>query len=80
MWRWGRSVPHCGQFRLEDFQRHGAVVLQVLGEVDGRHPTLTDLSLDAVAALEGSVQAGDGIWSVQAPKMRDRPLNREQIL
>ena len=45
-------------------------LLLVVGQVDRSHPTLTDLTLDAVAALEGGVQAGDGIWSVQAPKMR----------
>ena len=28
------------------------------------HPALTDLTLDAVAAFEGSVQSGDGVWSV----------------
>ena len=39
-----------------------------------------DITLDAVAALEGRVQAGDGIWSVQAPKMRLRAAKREQIL
>ena len=43
-------------------------------------PALTDLTLDAVAALEGGVEAGDGVWSVQAPKMRLRASIRERIL
>ena len=45
------------------------LVLEVVGEVHGGHPAFTDLAFDAVAALEGCVQAGDGIWSVQAPCM-----------
>ena len=45
--------------------------------VDSRHSALTDLTLDAVAAREGCVQAGDGIWGVQAPNMRLRGPNRE---
>jgi len=41
------------------------LVLEVVGQVDRGHPALTDLALDAVAALEGCVQAGDGIWSIR---------------
>ena len=71
------GTDDCGWLRLEDLERHVTVVLQVLGEVHRRHPALTDLTLDAVAAFEGCVQAGDGIRSVQAPKMRLRIANRE---
>jgi hypothetical protein len=38
-----------------------AVVLQVLGQIDRGHPALTDLALDGVPALEGSVESGDRI-------------------
>ena len=38
------------------------------------------VTLAVLEAFEGSVQAGDGFWSVHAPKMRSRPANREQIL
>ena len=31
-------------------------MLQIVGQVDRRHPALTELALDAVAALKGSVQ------------------------
>ncbi len=31
------------------------------GQIDGRHPALAKLTLDAVAAFEGRVQAGDGV-------------------
>ena len=34
---------------------------EVLGEIHRSHPTLADLTLDTVAAFEGSVQAGDGV-------------------
>ncbi len=38
----------------------------VLREIDERHPALAELPLDAVAALEGRVQAGDGIAHVDS--------------
>ena len=39
----------------------------------------TDLTLDAVATLEGGVQAGDGIWAVQAPNLRCRTAYCERF-
>ena len=68
------------QLWLEHLERDLTLVLEVVCEVYRSHPALTDLALDAVAAFEGCVQAGDGIWSVQAPKMRAGPLYREEIL
>ncbi len=53
------------------------LVLEVVGQVDRSHPALTQLALDGVPALEGGVQAGYGVWSVQAPKMRHGTVNRE---
>ena len=44
----------------------------------GGHPPFTQLTLDGVPALEGGVEAGDGIWSVQAPKMRREHADCEQ--
>ncbi len=38
-----------GELRLQDLERHLAVVLQVLGEVHGGHATLAEFALDAVA-------------------------------
>ena len=66
-----------------NLDRNVAVVLEVVGEVDPGHPALTDLTdltLDAVAALERNIEAGDGVRGVQAPKMRLRPADCEQIL
>ncbi len=41
-----------GEFGAEHLDRDLAPVLQVLGEVDGRHATRTKLTLDAVAIGE----------------------------
>ena len=54
-------------------------MLEVIRQVDGRHPALTDLALDGVAAFEGSVEAGDRAWSVQVPNMRLGAADCEQI-
>ncbi|MCH7857601.1 MAG: hypothetical protein IIB37_12685 [Gemmatimonadetes bacterium] len=53
------------------------LVLDVVGQVDGGHRALTKLTLDAVAAFQSCVQAGDGI--THALKMRRRSAEREQI-
>ena len=49
------------EFRLQDFECGLPLVLEVVGKVDRGHPALTDLTLDAVSALESCVQAGDGV-------------------
>jgi len=46
-------------------------------EIDGRHPALTELSLDAVAAFEGCVQVSDGVGAGHAHKMQAGPQIRE---
>ena len=43
---------HRGQLRTEHLDRHLAVVLEVLGEIHGRHTALTQLPLDPVAVGE----------------------------
>ena len=55
-----RQVPWTREL-LEDLERDLAPVPEIVGQVDRGHPTLTELALDAVAAFEGRVQAGDGI-------------------
>jgi hypothetical protein len=67
---------HGGELRPEDLERDLSLVLQVLGQVDRGHAALTELMLDAVAALEGRVQAGDG-RRLHAAKMRNGSENRE---
>ncbi len=39
----------------------GAVMLQVLGEVDRRHPAPTELALDRVAVGEGGLQTSEQV-------------------
>ena len=48
-----RYCAHGGEFGLELLERDLAVVLEILGKVDGRHATLAEMSLDAVAAGKG---------------------------
>ena len=45
-----------GQLGAEDLDGHLAVVLEVLGEIDGGHAALAQLALDAVAVGEGGTQ------------------------
>jgi hypothetical protein len=51
-------------------------VPDVVGQADRRHPALTEFTLDAVAALEGCVEAGDGV-SRHAENRRLTPSIRE---
>ena len=55
------GTDHGSEFRLQNFERHLAVVLQVVGQVDRGHAALTEFALDGVAAFESRVEAGDGI-------------------
>jgi len=41
------------QLGPQHLERHLAIVLEILGEVDGGHPTRTELALDRVAIGEG---------------------------
>ncbi len=46
-----------GEFGAQHFDRHLAMVFQILGEVDRGHPTSTDLPLDGIAVGEGGGEA-----------------------
>ena len=37
-----------GEIGMEDLERHGPVVPEVVGEEDGGHPTAAELTLEAV--------------------------------
>ncbi len=53
-----RSAPITDpEFGPQHLQRHLAVVLQVLGEVDGGHAAFAKAALDAVTVDEGSGEA-----------------------
>ena len=45
------------EFGTQDFERDFALVLDVLGQVDGRHAAFTEFALDAVLAVQGGVEA-----------------------
>ena len=62
------------QFGLQDLERDLALVLDVLAQISGGHAAFTERGLDAVAALEGCVQAGCGVARLfsHARKMRRR--------
>jgi hypothetical protein len=49
---------YSGQLGLQHLDGHLALVLQILGQVDGGHPPRPELALDAVAGGEGRLQAG----------------------
>ncbi len=51
------AADHGGQLGLKQLEGDVAVVLQVGAQVHRRHPALTDVSLDAVAAGQGRVEA-----------------------
>ncbi len=42
---------------MENLEGHGAVVAEVLGQVDGGHAAPTELALDAVATSQGVTQS-----------------------
>jgi len=46
-----------GKLGLQDLDRDLAVVLQVLGQVDGGHATLAERPLDSVAAGQRLIEA-----------------------
>ena len=49
---------------------------QVLGQIHDCHPTLADLALDSIAALKGSVQAGDPVGGHQSGISRRNSVNQ----
>ena len=49
-----------GELGVEDLQGDGAVMLEVVGEIDGRHAAAPELALEAVAVLQsGGERLGD---------------------
>ena len=57
------SVPAKGfrQVRVQDLERHLAIVLEVTRQVYGRHPAAAELALDAVAVGKCVVEFGHGV-------------------
>ena len=58
--RWVRQkagAEGAGELGVEHLQGDGAVVAEVLGEVDGGHSAAAELALDAVAIGQGVAQS-----------------------
>ena len=53
-----------GQLRSQYFDRDLPPVLEILGKVDHRHPTATELALNRVAAGEGGSESVEDLWQV----------------
>ena len=64
------GAEHGGELGLQDLERDLAVVLEVLGEVDGGHAALAELALDAVAVGEGGGEAVEADRVTSAPSFR----------
>jgi len=47
------------QLRPEDFERHLAVMLEVIGQIDGGHPAPPELPLHCVAARQSGGESGE---------------------
>ena len=50
------AAEHGAEFGPEDLEGDGAIVLDVVGEIDRRHAAGTELTLQAVAVGEGGGQ------------------------
>ena len=68
----GKTAPlrSGGQIGTQDLERHVPVVPEIVGEVDGRHASLTDLALEPIAVGE-SWSIVDGRWSMVDVGRRD---------
>ena len=59
------AADHGGELGAQHLERDLAVVLEVLGQVDGGHAARAELALDAVAVGEGGDQSvGGGVHFV----------------
>ena len=54
------GAEHRCELGLEDLHRDQAVVLEVLGQIDGGHAARTELALDGVAVCEGGGETLEG--------------------
>ena len=51
------------------------LLLEAVGKLDLHHAALTEFGLDAVAALQGCVQADDGVGHQYSALLRNPPLD-----
>jgi hypothetical protein len=55
------GAHHGRQLGLQDLDRHLAIVAYIVGQIDGGHPALAQLALDAVAVGQGGREAGGNV-------------------
>jgi len=55
------GAEHGGELRAQHLDGDLAVVFEVLGQIDGSHAALAELTLDAVAIGEGGREAGPSV-------------------
>ena len=72
------GAERCGELRMEHLERDRPVVLQVLGQVDGRHAAAAELAVERVAVGEGGLElrAELGLHGVPATSRWKRGLVR----
>ncbi len=57
-----RSVDRGSGFGAQNLERDLPSMLDVVGEVDGRHPASPKLAFDSISTVERNVEAGDSVW------------------
>ncbi len=60
------GTEYRGELRPQHLERHLAAMPDVLRQVDGGHPAVTEFPLDAVAVGEGGGEGWsmvNGVWS-----------------
>src|SRR4029077_4721389 len=70
---------HGGEFGAANLERDGAVVLQVLGEVDRRHSPLAELALDRIAISQGRAQAREEVRLLPSGRSRLGECSRREL-
>src|SRR5439155_27252232 len=63
-----------GEFGLQHLDGDPAMMLEVLSEIDRRHPPAAELTLDRVAGGEGGLQAGEKVGHAETQEVRDHSI------
>ncbi len=63
-----------GQLRVEHLERDRAIVAEVVGAIDRRHPAPAERALDAVAVGEGGLEIGGAVGQRHAAEGVSRML------
>jgi hypothetical protein len=61
------DANRSGQLRPEHLDRDLAIMLEIVSEIDGCHPTSTELTLNRVAVSQRSFQTIKGVSHVRRP-------------